>query len=218
MKTQNKTNRQILKELKESQKADYDKLKMELRLNSCFTGCDSSIVYNLEKKDTAVTYTFKDGEDLEKVIKIIDKHKPVEVVYFQNGCAGFRAKEKCTENNQTDIFPIWFNIEDSHWFIDGYNHGITLKYYTEMKGNIVAVNIKLGGFRKMASISADYVSFNGGFRYDNVRLNKHETLNNFKSTTWGRGSNEAKNNFTLHETKEFTMDEFYSKLRLISKG
>lgn len=218
MKTTKKTNRQILKELKERQQLEYEKTKLELKLNSCFIGCDSSIVYNLDKKDMGVTYTFSDGDDLEKVIKIIDKHKPVEAVYFKNGCAGFRAKEKCTENNQNDIFPIWLRIEDNHWFIDGYSYGITLNYYTEMKGNIVAVNIKLGGFRNIAYISSNRVTFSGGFRYENVNLVQHEILKSFKETKWGRGSDEALNSFTLHQTKDFTINEFFTKLRHINKG
>lgn len=82
--------------------------------------------------------------------------------------------------------------------------GLRVHVEIKYKDTYLGVWFKLKDSKQLFNISGDYKEFKGGFRIVNCKLNTKDLqfTNDFKSITWGRGSNTYCNSFCKYPTKQ----------------
>jgi hypothetical protein len=200
--------RKELKQLREKQAADCEKLKIELRLKKLFD-CKRAMSSDLWGCVGGVTF---EVDSFKEVAKIISKHKPYKMFYNRDGCASFQPYA-VNSGKSEEVFGIKTKIEYQHYNTIESGHKIEFYYYVETKYGLVYVDINIKNKTSFAVVMGDYKRFQGGYRIDNCQLVKHEVLNSFKSVQWGRGSDEYYNSFTLHNDVNYKLDDFISLLK-----
>ncbi len=195
--------RTLLRDMRKEQQLEYQKFRTELRLMSFFKNAYHTIVYNSDKKRYGVTYQYREPGDLSKVINIIKKHPPLPLKYVRNGCVSFEHVDTESSGKETKVFPIYMEFDT-----DYSDSGVKLRYLTMWKDTIVSLSIKLIGFHNIGSISYHRKEFHGGFRIENCRLTKNESLSDWKEVKLGRGGDEYINDFYLYNDKGLKMETF----------
>lgn len=152
--------------------------------------------------DIDIFDTFISIEDVtyDYLIELCDKD--IFLPLHKHSSAGFIADKTEIGRGYTDRTMgeaiSHFKISFDDYF--GLRIDTKIKYNNE----ILSVKLELKNSKKLFRISGDYVEFRGGYRIDNCRLNTIDLIfsNDFKSITWGRGSDTALNSFCKYPTKQ----------------
>ena len=135
----------------------------------------------------------EDNLNKKELIELLDLFKPIKMYMNKSSCLGFSCREE--KNNENTLI-------NSHILrYEGFNNKLKIIWYTKIKKDVFEIEAFISDksfINEFLEVTYDKIEFKGGFRITNTYLKQNGNFKGYESVTWGRGSEEYPNDFTLY--------------------
>lgn len=194
-------------ELLAEQKKQREELKTKIELNK-FISSKTKIPFKvyvggIPKFGYFGSIHFKDlfreeNANKKELLELLETFKPTKMFLHSDGGTSF-LPILLKEGTSTEVLPY-----EIHY--NGFDNRIAIKWFTKLKNKVYQIEVFINEsslINEFLNVKYDRINFKGGYRIDNVacHINGNFDDGNFKKITWGRGSEEYANDFSIYSEK-----------------
>lgn len=207
-----------LREFKKNQRKEYEAFKIRCRVESLFKKdltpkmvFVSSLLDKEVVADVSFEYDFCFGS-IKKFEKLLNKFKPEPIVYFKNGCSGFRLKDKCEEKNTKPAGSLIAKVSKTLTNTISSQDEVKFEWYSKTKYGYINLTFTFGS-HLIASIYYEYKNARNRvprITECNLRNNISDIFDEY--IKW-YSSDEYLNDFTIYTKNQIDIDSLINKLK-----